>query len=234
MKISNSKQELARIISENGGWRDGAEWATQDCVVAFFSGGKPKYESYDKTWCANCDDGAFIVAMSVNGKINGFHNTILSRAEYFHLYPAPDAKPEFCESVMRSIPAPESKPTIEQLAADYRNAKDYADRKQQEADVARADAGAKLVELVAAGKAIGLVLGVEPVEPELVITDWRDLLVGDIVWVDAYDDHDEGEWPVNQMEHSSYDYDYAFSVKNGESCERWVDATKPWRFIRRP
>ena len=30
MKISKSKQELARIISENGGWREGAEWAAQD------------------------------------------------------------------------------------------------------------------------------------------------------------------------------------------------------------
>ena len=48
------------------------------------------------------------------------------------------------------------KPTIEQLAADYRNAKDYAERKQQEADAAKADAEAKLAELVAAGKALGL------------------------------------------------------------------------------
>lgn len=30
MKISKSKQELARIISENGGWRDGASWSAQD------------------------------------------------------------------------------------------------------------------------------------------------------------------------------------------------------------
>ena len=54
----------------------------------------------------------------------------------------------------------EAKPTIEQLAADYRNAKDYADRKQQEADAAKAGAEAKLAELVAAGKALGLALSV--------------------------------------------------------------------------
>ena len=58
-------------------------------------------------------------------------------------------------------PVAETKPTIEQLAADYRNAKDYAERKQQEADAAKADAAkadaeAKLAELVAAGKALGL------------------------------------------------------------------------------
>lgn len=99
------------------------------------------------------------------------------------------AEPEFCESVMRSIPEPESidglcakvteenkhqhvdaKPTIEQLAADYHNRKDYADRKQEEADTAKADTEARLAELVAAGKALGLVLSVAGVEPELAIT----------------------------------------------------------------
>lgn len=258
MKISNSKKELARIISENGGWRDVADWAAQDEVVAFFSGGKPKYATQDKVWCANGDDGYFISAIGADGKIKCFHNTILSREEYFHLYPAPDAdgwiewnggecpvekgtmidvryrfgkenigvtalifrgndgfksglmhnglsraathwmqdgsdmdiiayrlhKPEqakstdvgddennlaakeelesmeFCESVTRSIPEPETKPSIEQLAADYRNSKDYADRKQQEADDAKTDAEAKLAELVAAGEAIGLVVSV--------------------------------------------------------------------------
>lgn len=85
-------------------------------------------------------------------------------------FKVPDAKPEFCESVMRSIPEPEAKPTIEQLAADYRNAKDYANRKQQEADAAKTDVEAKLAELVAIGKALGLVLSVAGVEPELGIT----------------------------------------------------------------
>ena len=85
-------------------------------------------------------------------------------------FKVPDAKPRFCESVMRSIPEPEAKPTIEQLAADYRNSKDYANRKQQEADAAKVDAEAKLAELVAAGKALGLMLSIAGVEPELVIT----------------------------------------------------------------
>ena len=73
---------------------------------------------------------------------------------------------------MRSIPEPEAKPTIEQLAADYRNAKVYADRKQQEADAAKADADEKLRVLEIAGEALGLL--VTPIttkqEPELVIT----------------------------------------------------------------
>ena len=100
----------------------------------------------------------------------------------------PEVKPEFCESVTHGIPEPESidglcakvteenkhqhvdaKPTIEQLAADYRNAKDYADRKQQEADAAKADADSKLKALELAGEALGL--RVSPItakqEPEL-------------------------------------------------------------------
>ena len=165
MKISKSKQELARIISENGGWRDVAEWAAQDNVIAFFYGGKPDYVAGDKVWCANGDDGVFIVAMVVERKIKGFHNTILSRAEYFHLYPVPDAdgwiewdggnipvgfgtlvdvklrggNVELCQQFTFSDswnhyggeldiiayrlhkPVAEVKPTIEQLADDYRN-----------------------------------------------------------------------------------------------------------------
>ena len=95
------------------------------------------------------------------------------------------SKPEFCESVMRSIPEPTAKPTIEQLAADYRNAQDYAERTQQEADSAKADADDMLKELELAGEAIGLL--VSPItakqEPELVITDWRDLQAGDVISV---------------------------------------------------
>lgn len=105
---------------------------------------------------------------------------------------------EFCESVTSRTPEPEPneklssdaveaakialmsesieglkrKPTIEQLAADYRNAKDYAERKQEEADAAKADAEAKLAELIAAGKVIGLLVSPinEKQEPDMVIT----------------------------------------------------------------
>ena len=88
----------------------------------------------------------------------------------YRLHNPEQDKPRFCESVMRSIPEPTAKPTIEQLAADYLNAKDYAERKQQEADAAKADVGAKLKALELAGEALGLL--VTPItskqEPELV------------------------------------------------------------------
>ena len=102
------------------------------------------------------------------------------------------AKPEFCESVMRTIPEPGSidglcaKVTIEQLASDYRNKLDYANRKQDEADKASMESDAALSQLEDAIAAIGFVitpLAPTEKEPELVITDWRDLQVGDEVEV---------------------------------------------------
>ena len=258
MKISKSKKELAIIISENGGWRDGAEFSAleESAGDIWFCKERPKYKIGLGIFSFNDFSGA------INGRFEfaNWHQTVLSRAEYFHLYPAPDAdgwiewsggacpvdygvsvevrresevrivrnpesinwvhygtardiiayrlhKPErvkstavgddetnlaakeelesmeFCGPVTRSIPVPELKPPIEQLAAYYRNAKDYAERKQQEADAAKSDAEAKLKALELAGEALGLL--VSPItakqEQELVITDRWDLRVGDEV-----------------------------------------------------
>lgn len=230
MKISSSKKELARIISENGGWRNG-EFVAQDGdgEVGGYSE-KPQWSPAEKYWFKGA-----VSIWFVTGKVANYYQTTLSRAEYFHLYPAPDAKPQFCESVMRSIPGPDEQvwtnpPTIEQLAADYRNAKGYADRKQQEADEAKADADEKLRVLEIAGEALGLL--VSPItashEPESVITDWRDLQVGD------------------EVECVDYDTEHRFGVVRSidkRAASQWVEVLHPnmdvswpsnWRFIRRP
>lgn len=240
MKISNSKKELARIISENGGWRDGAEFTAQDGdgtgSIDFFKS-NPRYDKDDKFWKGEYDLGERIKYAGVT--IKNFHQTILSSEEYFHLYPATDANAEFCESVTRSIPEPESKPTIEQLAADYRNRKDYADRKQEEADAAKAEAEAKLVELVAAGKALNLVISVDEEEPELDITDWRQLRYGDFIWVASEDASEdgyivEGEYEVLELERAEYDGTRAIRVERDGFRSYWINIDNGWRFIRRP
>jgi len=257
MKLGKSKLALAKIINENGGWPERALWAVQDNCIAFFLGGKPEYKSGDRCWYSNSIDGACVGTITRDEKVTNWHQTILSREEYYQAYPKaddgwiewngfhiapvkngveadikfrdgevatvfnpafmrwshhdspsdimayrlhkPEVKPEFCESVTRSIPEPESidglcakvteenkhqhvdaKPTIEQLAADYRNAKDYADRKQDEADKANMESDAALSQLEDAIAAIGFVitpLAATEKEPELVITDWRDLRV---------------------------------------------------------
>ena len=164
-------------------------------------------------------------------------------------------KPEFCESVMRSIPEPESidglcakvtgenkhqhvdaKPTIEQLAQDYRNKLDFANSKQKEADEAKAASDAALGELELAGEALGLLIGIAKPdrEPELVITDWRDLQVNDVVFVGEYDGYESGEYVVAWLEDSDYDGDYAVIVVGIDGIERCMDTAMEWRFIRRP
>ena len=183
MKISNSKKQLAKIIHENRGWYRGSNWAAQDKDgKVFYYAPKPSIGKGHEEWASwGC-----LIACKYRGKpLPNWHQTILSRDEYFHLYPAPDVDVGSLSAALALVTDEnkhehvDSKPTIEQLAADYSNRKDYADRKQQEADAAKADAEAKLAELVAAGKAHGLVLSVA--EPELVITDWRDLQEGDEV-----------------------------------------------------
>lgn len=231
MKISNSKKQLAKIIHENGGWRDGAKFSAQDKDgEALHYAAKPTIGAGREVWShKGCmGEGEFTAE-----KLPNWHQTILSRDEYFYLYPATDAKPEFCESVMRSIPEPSDNPTIEQLAADYRNLLDFAQRKQEEADDAKADAEARLAELVAAGKALGLVLSVATPESELVITDWRDLKVGDIIeYVDGRNKNRVGMiGRVDRFDLYNADTDRPVRMASNDGQVGWP--TK-WRFIRRP
>lgn len=299
MKISNSKEELARIISENGGWKDKkAEWSAQDGSggqVSFFKIKAPTYSKPEKEWMA-FGDSVHCYDSRIEGckVIKNFHQTILSREEYFHIYPAPDAdgwiafngknrpefgdevvevmmrdgavselgpqqvdhwdwitdgslgdiiayrlhkpeqaKPEFCESVMRSIPEQEAKPTIEQLAADYRNAKDYANRKQDEADKANMQSDAALSQLEDAIAAIGFAitpLAATEKEPELVITDWRDLQVGDVVEGHHYGRMVVGE--VCEIDEECHD-NRPFRIHEDGGNPWWV-TSKEFKFISRP
>lgn len=231
MKISNSKRNLAQIIHENGGWREGMlfSWYGNKTKMGYFGAMQPRFDKASGSMFVYGVLGADVVSFECE-KVSNWHQTILSRDEYFHLYPvaeaAPDAdgwiewdggecpveddaiidirfrdgheergagagwdwehsggwdiiayrlhKPEqecatnklSSEAVSaakialmgNSIEELVRKPTIEQLAADYRNAKDYAERKRREADDAKADVGAKLKALELAGEALGLLV----------------------------------------------------------------------------
>lgn len=229
MKISKCKKELARIISENGGWVDGeAIFAAMDGNGDLFGySGKPQWTVSHGHWYGHTLTCWFFSPVVMKNH----HQTILSREEYYQAYPKADAdgwiewfggecpidgilivdvkfangiiyressanshawasagapydiiayrlhKPEQAGATDKlsseavsaakialmsdSIEELVRKPTIEQLAADYRNKLDYANRKQQEADAAKAGAEAKLTELVAAGKVLGLVIDVK-------------------------------------------------------------------------
>lgn len=221
MKISNSKKQLAEIIHENGGWRDGAKFAAQGGNHGHIGFASAAPVRNGKVWDMTRGFAGKFLADEI---LPNWHQTILSREEYLHLYPVAEPAPE---------PEAEVKPTIEQLAADYRNRKDYADRKQQEADAAKAAAETKLVELVAAGKAHGLVLSVAAhgPEPERVITDWRDLQVGDEVEAKCHGGVLTGF--ITEMEPNDYDGGRPFRFQPVGYSPRWC--TSPvFRFIRRP
>ncbi|MGL4757576.1 MAG: hypothetical protein ACRCXB_34915 [Aeromonadaceae bacterium] len=337
MKISKSKKELARIISEHGGWRYG-EFAAQngdDCAVWFY-GNAPVRSS--GAWWVTSGSGLGHCGIKDVAKLPNWHQTILSRAEYFHLYPAPDAdgwiewggsprspvskgtavdvkmqngtqhfgqliddecwsdcwsganiiayrphKPEqvkhgFCESVMRSIPEPEfddagsrlakalelvksaaphmlidkykfdgnevmgeRKPTIEQLAQDYRNKLDYSNRKQDEADKANMESDAALAQLEDAIAEIGFAitpLAATEKEPELSITNWRDLRVGDVIELTGslnpcWKEHAGIEMTVKEIHHDQGDGDDQVDLLGESGC--WsLGGNTTWRFIRRP
>lgn len=298
MKISKCKKELARIISEHGGWRNG-EFAAQDGdgLVGGY-GSKPEWNSLVKYWWHEASGGWFLGWFLAN-KIKNHHQTVLSRAEYLHLYPAqdadgwiewnggmkspvesgvpvdvktkdgsehydqllgdacwhdnwgdaniiayrlhkPDVKPEFCESVMRTIPEPEAKPTIDQLLQDWRNADDFAKRKRAEAD----EAAAMRDELWQAvqdragevGVTVGFVVSVAHNNPELVITDWRDLQLNDIIeYVDGYIKDKIGmTGPVVEFAPDATDgMKVRMKCDNGPNKGR-IGWPMKWRFIRRP
>jgi hypothetical protein len=132
--------------------------------------------------------------------------------------------------------------SIDQLAADYRNAKDYAERLQQEADAAKANAqDARAVYVVAAGSAVGLVLTIEGSVPELVITDWRDLQVGDVIWIGVSpceSDAPEGEYTIVGEEIERYRNGSLLlqpvSVMHGKKVVHPDLKVRGWRFISRP
>ena len=293
MKISKSKQELARIISENGGWRDG-NYAVQD-------------RDDKKVWfmrvLVGLPDGAsFWPGVKSRGiqyskVLTNWHQTILSRAEYFHLYPTPDAdgwiewnggecpvelgtivdvkyrdghiqlqcrakdfrdselyattywgssggsadiiayrlhKPEQAEAnpAERDEQVWTNPPTIEQLASDYRNKLDYANRKQDEADKANMESDAALSQLEDAIAEIGFAITplVAPEkEPELVIT----VQAGDEVeCVESNIKRDKYNGMVGRLRIiDESDTSTPYLVDFGGEAKIWCHEVK---FIRRP
>ncbi|MEG2133051.1 hypothetical protein [Pseudomonas sp.] len=92
MKISNSKKQLAKIISENGGWRYGAGMAAQQKIVMsvefWTTSGKLSRVRGEWIGCGHMGDRAKFLCDKM---MPNHHQTTLSRDEYFHLHPAPDA-----------------------------------------------------------------------------------------------------------------------------------------------
>lgn len=90
MILSKSKQALADAIHASGkGWPGGANWAAQDGdgtgSIDFFIGDKPKLYKRDKFWRGEYEIGNRI--HKCEKTIPNWHQTVLSRDEYFSAYP---------------------------------------------------------------------------------------------------------------------------------------------------
>lgn len=220
--LSREEYYQAYPKADADGW---IEWTSDELPVEKGTIIDVKYSDGDELHGAPCGEQSHhlsIMGEEAGAELFGISNRVHIIAYRLH---KPEVKPDFCESVMRSIPEPkpfkcaydpklislanvrivdesidalcakvteenkhqhvDAKPTIEQMAKDYRNKLDYANRKQEEADDAKAAADAALGELERAGEAFGLLIGIAKPEPELVITDWRDLQVSDIVFIDG-------------------------------------------------
>ena len=131
-------------------------------------------------------------------------------------------------------PEPASAPTIDQLLQDWRNADDYAQRKQAEADEAAAMRDERWMAVqVRAGEfsvTVGRCDSATKADQNLAITDWRDLKNGDVVMVvyssnPAWRTIDGVELVVR------IDGDTCEDVHFGPWC---MSDNTDWVFIRRP
>lgn len=178
-----SRDEFDQIVAETAPDADGwIEWKGGECPVErgalldvkFEDGmvmlGAPtgltggEFERNLINWSDNVYDGARIAA--------------------YRLHKPEQAGPQYCESVTRSIPEPTTTPTLDQLLQDWRNADDYAQRKQTEADEAAAMRDERWQAVQARAGEMGVTVGrCESVatEPETVITDYHHLHIGDIL-----------------------------------------------------
>ena len=140
--ISKSKRQLAQLLIEVGvtQFPDGANWAAQDkrnppkddaAGITLYTITPEKPLKGGHYWGRNTTSSEIVMFVETNTLIPNWHQTVLSRDEFDQIV---------AETVVESEPqpVPTTTPTLDQLLQDWRNADDYAQRKQDEADEAAA------------------------------------------------------------------------------------------------
>ena len=242
------KKHLIELMIEAGvKWPDGTEYAAQDkCNNKVYFFDKKPDAIRDLAHC--CSTGQTVKSMQLTSLCHEWDKTIVTREQYEEALAdvTPEVqqeekpKPKYCASVMRQMPDN----TIEQLTADYHAKATEADRLQAVADEALKAANEVLTTLQKAGELIGLLISVGDFQKyteqhqQPIITDWRDLQVGDVIkcvslgreWIEELDWVIGEECEVIRTEDpgkSGQPIEARF--KNGE--EWWIGE---FRFIRRP
>lgn len=238
------KKHLIELMIEAGvKWPECAEYAAQDKKdnrLHFYKDGKPQVYSGWEEWMADeCtfigdEHGVFLPSLCRN-----WHQTIVTREQYAEAVAA-----NVSDQVVDTVDAVEwhNPPSIEQLTSDYHAKAAEADRLQSVADEALKAADGALLALEKAGELIGLVISIDtkpklvkpPVEPEQpVITDWRDLRVGDVVeYVNGTVGTREGkQGEICEIDESDHHNRVRVMFNKNEDERFWCSK---WRFIRRP
>ena len=147
-------QIVAEIVAETAPDADGwIEWKGWECPAGEGDRIDVKFSDGDVFFDVGSDLGWGVDAGGCN---------IIA----YRLHKPEQAKPECCESVMRSIPDPDEQvwtnpPSIEQLAADYRAKLAIATQAQEEADSHRCGAEVALSKLEIAAEDLGF--KIEPI-----------------------------------------------------------------------
>ena len=142
-----SRSEFDRIVSETAPDADGwIEWKGGECPVGEGDRIDVKLSDGDEFFDVDSDWDWGVDA--------GDCNIIAYRP-----HKKQKSEPQYCESVTRSIPEPIAAPTLDQLLQDWRNADDFAKRKQAEAGEASAMRDERWNELQARAGEMGLTVG---------------------------------------------------------------------------
>ena len=239
MATPKKKHLIELMIEADVKWPEGAEYAAQDKKdnrVHFYKDGKPLLcggwlewvEDYECTFIGD-EHGVLLPSLCRN-----WNKTVVTREQYAEALAA-NVSDQAEDAAEWHNP-----PSIEQLTADYHAKAAEADRLQSVADEALKAADDALLALERAGELIGLVISIDtkpkqaeqPAEPaQPIITDWRDLRVGDVIWWGGDARHASGEYIVERVEPADYKGDCTIFL----SAKEWVNVSdEEWRFIRRP
>lgn len=133
--LTKSKQWLADAIHNSGkGWPDGAQWAVQGGETGNICFAKSEKPVRDGSWWVAADCG-FANMPEVKGHKPqpNWHQTVLSRDEYFSVYPEVEKPAPVCESVERTIPMQSTLDTLVRRWQDARTATQQAQQAEREA-----------------------------------------------------------------------------------------------------
>ena len=238
------KKHLIELMLDAGvKWPDDAEYAAQDKCnnIVYFYYSKPTVQPRNGRFVAHEVPTKSYLLPSL---CRNWHQTIVTREQYEKALSdvastaEVQTEPEHCELVMNQSPY-----TINQLANDYYTLAAEAECLQNEADATRKLANEALITLQKAGELIGLIISVDTLQKcaeqhqQPVITDWRDLQIGDVIECTAYNDKRDDHWPGGWATKSIGTQQVVSKINdsNGKiSIKDIQDSGYAFKFIRRP